>query len=60
MKRKPQISLPMKKTGIVVDAPDLGGGEAILKVHSKNKGLAPEVDLRHVAAATAVLRSPTC
>jgi cell division protease FtsH len=43
----------MKKPGIVVDAPDLGGGEAILKVHSKNKGLAPEVDLRHVAAATA-------
>ena len=43
----------MKKTVIVVDAPDLGGGEAILKVHSKNKGLAPEVDLRDVAAATA-------
>src|SRR6202790_2034340 len=38
---------------IVVDAPDLDGREAILKVHSKNKRLAPDVDLRRIAAATA-------
>jgi cell division protease FtsH len=38
---------------IVVDAPDLDGREAILKVHARNKKLAPEVDLRRVAAATA-------
>ena len=38
---------------IVVDAPDLDGREAILKVHSKDKRLAPDVDLRRIAAATA-------
>jgi cell division protease FtsH len=38
---------------IVVDTPDLGGREAILKVHSKNKRLAPDVNLRRIAAATA-------
>ncbi|MBV8143272.1 MAG: ATP-dependent metallopeptidase FtsH/Yme1/Tma family protein, partial [Verrucomicrobia bacterium] len=38
---------------VIVDTPDLGGREAILKVHSKNKRLAPEVDLRRIAAATA-------
>jgi cell division protease FtsH len=38
---------------IVVDAPDLDGREAILKVHSKDKRLATDVDLRRVAAATA-------
>ena len=38
---------------IIVDAPDLDGREAILKVHSKGKRLAPDVDLRRVAAATA-------
>jgi cell division protease FtsH len=38
---------------IIVDAPDLDGREAILKVHSKNKHLAPDVDLRRIAAATA-------
>src|SRR5262249_18243588 len=38
---------------VVVDAPDLDGREAILKVHSKNKRLAPDVDLRRLAAATA-------
>jgi cell division protease FtsH len=37
---------------IVVDAPDLDGREAILKVHSKNKRFAPDVDLRQIAAAT--------
>jgi cell division protease FtsH len=39
----------------VVDAPDLDGREAILKVHSKNKHLAADVDLRRIAAATAGL-----
>lgn len=38
---------------IVVDAPDLDGREAILKVHSKDKRLARDVDLRRIAAATA-------
>ncbi len=38
---------------VIVDAPDLSGREAILKVHSKNKHLASDVDLRRIAAATA-------
>lgn len=38
---------------IVVDAPDLDGREAILKVHARDKKLAPDVDLRRIAAATA-------
>jgi cell division protease FtsH len=38
---------------VVVDTPDLDGREAILKVHAKNKRLAPDVDLRRIAAATA-------
>src|SRR6201987_4573739 len=38
---------------IVVDAPDLDGREAILKVHAKGKRLGPDVDLRRLAAATA-------
>jgi cell division protease FtsH len=40
---------------VVVDAPDLDGREAILKVHAKNKRLAADVDLRRIAAATAGL-----
>src|SRR6202040_2587061 len=40
---------------VVVDAPDLDGREAILKVHSRNKPLARDVDLRRIAAATAGL-----
>jgi cell division protease FtsH len=40
---------------VVVDAPDLDGREAILKVHSRNKHLATDVDLRRIAAATAGL-----
>jgi len=40
---------------VVVDAPDLDGREAILKVHARNKKLAADVDLRRVAAATAGL-----
>jgi cell division protease FtsH len=38
---------------VIVDAPDLDGREAILKVHSKGKRLGPDVDLRRLAAATA-------
>jgi len=38
---------------VVVDAPDLDGREAILKVHSKGKRLGPDVNLRRLAAATA-------
>lgn len=37
---------------VYVNYPDIKGREAILKVHSKNKPLAPDVDLRQVAAAT--------
>ncbi len=40
---------------VLVDAPDLDGREAILKVHSRNKHLAADVDLRRIAAATAGL-----
>src|SRR4030095_3080602 len=38
---------------ILVDAPDLDGLEAILKVHARGKKLAADVDLRLLAAATA-------
>ncbi len=38
---------------IVVDAPDLDGREAILKVHGRGKKLAADVDLHRLAAATA-------
>jgi cell division protease FtsH len=38
---------------IVVDAPDLDGREAILKVHSKDKRLDADVNLHQIAAATA-------
>lgn len=37
---------------VYVNYPDIKGREAILKVHSKNKPLAPDVDLHTVAAAT--------
>lgn len=37
---------------VVVDRPDLGGREAILKVHTRTVKLADDVDLRHVAALT--------
>ena len=37
---------------VVVDMPDLKGREAILKVHSENKPLAPDVDLLEIAKAT--------
>ena len=38
---------------IVVDAPDLDGREAILKVHARGKKLSADVNLRRLAAATA-------
>ena len=38
---------------IIVDAPDLDGREAVLKVHAGGKKLAADVDLRRLAAATA-------
>ncbi len=38
---------------IVVGHPDIKGREEILKVHAKNKPLAPDVDLRVIAAQTA-------
>lgn len=37
---------------VVIDAPDLDGREAILKVHARNKPLADDVDLRKIAQAT--------
>ncbi|HKS56485.1 MAG TPA: ATP-dependent zinc metalloprotease FtsH [Steroidobacteraceae bacterium] len=38
---------------VAIDRPDIKGREAILKVHSKNVTLAPDVDLATVAAKTA-------
>jgi cell division protease FtsH len=38
---------------IVVDAPDLDGREAVLRVHARGTKLATDVDLRRLAAATA-------
>jgi cell division protease FtsH len=37
---------------VIVDAPDIDGREAILRVHSKGKPLAAEVNLRRIAQAT--------
>jgi cell division protease FtsH len=37
---------------VIVDAPDIDGREAILKVHSKGKPLDPNVNLRRVAQST--------
>lgn len=37
---------------IVVDRPDINGREAILKVHARKVKLAPDVDLRVIAART--------
>ncbi len=38
---------------VIVDSPDLDGREAVLKVHSKNKHLDADVNLRRIAASTA-------
>jgi len=37
---------------VMVDRPDINGREAILKIHSKNVLLAPDVDLRKLAGRT--------
>jgi cell division protease FtsH len=37
---------------VLVDRPDINGREAILKIHSKNVVLGPEVDLRNIAGRT--------
>jgi cell division protease FtsH len=37
---------------VLVDRPDINGREAILKIHSRNVLLAPDVDLRRVAGRT--------
>jgi cell division protease FtsH len=37
---------------VVVDRPDVVGREAILKVHTRDVRLGPDVDLRHVASLT--------
>ncbi|MEE6452989.1 ATP-dependent zinc metalloprotease FtsH [Gottfriedia acidiceleris] len=37
---------------ITVDRPDVVGREAVLKVHSRNKPLSPEVDLKAIAQRT--------
>jgi len=37
---------------VLVDRPDINGREAILKIHSKNVLLGPDVDLRKVAGRT--------
>ncbi len=38
---------------IAIGAPDVDGREAILKIHTKNKPLAPDVDLAVIAKSTA-------
>lgn len=38
---------------IMVGTPDVGGREEILKIHAKNKPLAEDVDLEHIAQTTA-------
>lgn len=37
---------------VIVDSPDIDGREAILKVHTKGKKLAPDVNLRTIAKKT--------
>jgi cell division protease FtsH len=37
---------------VVVDAPDLEGRDAILKIHTRGKPLAPDVDLHRIAQET--------
>nr|WP_321464302.1 ATP-dependent zinc metalloprotease FtsH [uncultured Desulfobulbus sp.] len=37
---------------VLVDRPDINGREAILKIHSENVMLGPEVDLREIAGRT--------
>jgi cell division protease FtsH len=37
---------------VILDAPDVQGREAILKVHSRDKPLAPDIDLKGIALRT--------
>ena len=37
---------------VIVDAPDIDGRQAVLKVHAREKPLAPDVDLRRIAQST--------
>ncbi len=37
---------------VLVDRPDINGREAILKIHSRNVALRPDVDLRQIAGRT--------
>ena len=37
---------------VIIDAPDVDGREAILKVHTRGKPLAPDVNLRQIARST--------
>jgi cell division protease FtsH len=37
---------------VLVDSPDIDGREAILRVHARNKPLAPDSDLRRIAQST--------
>ena len=37
---------------VVIDRPDINGREAILKIHSRNVLLSPDVDLRKIASLT--------
>jgi len=37
---------------VLVDAPDVDGREAVLKVHARGKKIAPDVDLRRIAQST--------
>jgi len=37
---------------VLVDRPDINGREAILKIHSRNVALGPDVDLRKIAGRT--------
>ncbi|HVB96648.1 MAG TPA: ATP-dependent zinc metalloprotease FtsH [Chloroflexota bacterium] len=38
---------------VVLDAPDIAGRRSIIKIHSRNKPLAPDVDLDRLASETA-------
>ena len=44
---------------ILVGYPDVKGREAILKVHTRNKPLAPDVDLETIAKSTVALQVQT-
>ena len=45
---------------IVVNYPDIKGREEILKVHTRNKNIGPDVDLKTIAATTAGFTGAKC